>query len=172
MDEGMKACPACGEAIQAVAHKCRYCGTDIDAYVATRDAAVERTLFAGHPQVIYHVGQYFLVVITLGLAWLVYWLRSKSIHFTVTSQRIRIERGLLSKSQDNLELFRVDHFDLLKPLGMRLLGLCELRMASSDAGMPSARLYGIAGLDGLADQLREYSLSERSRRKVMAVERL
>ena len=172
MQEGMKACPACAEPIQAAAHKCRFCGTDLDAYVASREATVEQTLFSGHPKVIYSFGQYIIVVITLGIGLLVYWLRSLSTRFTVTTQRVRVERGILSKVQDNLELFRVDHFDLLKPLGMRMLGQCTVHLHTSDQGMASVYLYGIPDLEALADKMRECSLRERTRRRVMPVERL
>lgn len=172
MEPGMKACLACGETIQAAAHLCRYCGTDLDAYAATREASTERTLFSGHPRVIYSFGQYVWVVITLGIALVSYWLRSLSTTITITTQRVRIEHGILSRVQDNLELFRVDHFDLLKPLGMRLLGQCQVRLRSSDPDMATVDLYGIPGLEALADTLRECSLRERSRRRVMPIEQL
>jgi len=172
MEEEMKRCPACAELIQAAAHKCRYCGTDLDSYVAAREATVEETLFSGHPRVIYTFGQYVIAVCTLGIALLVYWLRSLSLSFTITNQRVRVERGLFSKVQDNLELFRVDHFDVLKPLGMRMLGLCQVQLHSSDAEIPVVNLYGINGLEALADTLRECSLRERARRRVLPVEQM
>lgn len=172
MEEGMKRCPACAELIQAAAHKCRYCGTDIDSYVAAHEAAVETTMFRGHPRVIYSFGQYVIAVCTLGIALLVYWLRSRSLTYTLTTQRVQIERGLFSKVQDSLELFRVDHFDVFKPLGMRLLGLCRVQMHSSDPGMPVVELYGIEGLEALADTLRDSSLRERARRRVLPVEQM
>jgi len=172
MEEGMKRCPACAELIQAAAHKCRYCGTDLDSYAAAREATVEETLFSGHPRVIYTFGQYVIAVCTLGIALLVYWLRSLSLSFTITNQRVRVERGLFSKVQDNLELFRVDHFDVLKPLGMRMLGLCQVQLHSSDAEIPVVELYGIAGLEAMADTLRECSLRERARRRVLPVEQM
>ena len=172
MEEGMKRCPACAELIQAEAHKCRYCGTDIDAYVAQHEAAEEKTLFSGHPRVIYTFGQYVVAVITLGIALLVYWIRSLSLTITITTQRVQVERGLFSKAKDNLELFRVDHFDVLKPLGMRMLGLCRVLMHSSDPGMPVVDLYGISGLEALADTLRDCSLRERTRRRVLPMEQM
>lgn len=172
MTDEMKRCPACAELIQAAARKCRYCGTDIEAYESAHEASVEQTLFAGHPKVIYTFSQYVLVVCTLGLALLVYWLRSLSLTITITTQRVLIERGLLSKARDSLELFRVDHFDVLKPLGMRLLGLCRVLMHSSDPGMPRVDLYGIEGLEPLADTLRECALRERARRRVLPMEQM
>ncbi|MEP6906399.1 MAG: PH domain-containing protein [Pseudoxanthomonas sp.] len=168
----MKACPACGETIQGAAHKCRFCGTDLDAYVAAHEASVETTLFSGHPRVIFTFSQYVLAILTLGIALLVYWLRSLSTTFTITTQRVRIEHGLLSKVQENLELFRVDHFDLLKPVGMRMLGLCQLHLHSSDQGMAVVNLYGIPGLEAMADTLRDCSLRERARRRVMPIEQM
>jgi uncharacterized membrane protein YdbT with pleckstrin-like domain len=172
MEQALKRCPACAEEIQAAAHKCRFCGTDIDSYVAAHAATIEQPLFSGHPKVIYSIGQYVAVVLTLGIALLVYWLRSMSTSFTITSQRVQVERGLFSKAKDNLELFRVDHFDILKPLGMRLLGQCQIHMHSSDQGLSSVFLYGIPGLEAMADTLRECSLRERARRRVLPVEQM
>jgi uncharacterized membrane protein YdbT with pleckstrin-like domain len=127
---------------------------------------MEKPLFTGHPAVITSAWQWIAVVITLGLFWIVYWLRSLSTTYEITSQRVRIERGLLSKTKDSLEVFRIDHFDLHKPLGMRLAGHCLLHLRSSDGSFPTTIIYGIPELEKLADTLRECSLRERTRRRV------
>ena len=166
MSDDTKACPVCGETIKAVAVKSRFCNSDLAAFAATREAEAETSLFTGRPAVIYSAWQWIAVVLTLGWGWIYFWLKSLSTSYEITSQRVRIEHGLLSKTKDSLELFRIDHFDLHKPLGMRLVGQCLLHLRSSDASFATVIIYGIPNLEKLADTLRECSLRERTRRRV------
>jgi uncharacterized membrane protein YdbT with pleckstrin-like domain len=95
-----------------------------------------------------------------------YYMKSKAIHYTITTQRIKLERGLLSKVQESLELFRIDHFELRQPFGSRILGHAFLHLYSSDAELENFSIYGIPNLVALADQLRDCQLRERARRSL------
>ena len=166
MSEDTKACPVCGESIKQAAIKCRFCNTDLIAFQSTKDSELEKTLFSGHPAVIYNFWQWVAVFFTVGIAYIVYWVRSIATNYEITTQRVKIERGIFSKTKENIELFRIDHFELQKPLGMRLLGQSILLLRSSDTSFMTVIILGIPNLESLADTLRECSLRERTRRQV------
>ena len=162
----LRACPFCAELIQPAAIKCRFCNSDLLAFAASKEVGTEHVLFAGHPATIFSAWQWLVVFATLGLAYVYYWVQSLSTTYEVTTQRVRIERGILSKSKESVELFRIDHFDLLKPLGMRLLGHCNLQLRSSDTNFSTVVIMAIPDLEKLSEKLRECSLRERTRRRV------
>ncbi|HEY8101334.1 MAG TPA: PH domain-containing protein [Burkholderiaceae bacterium] len=167
--EDTKTCPVCGETIKMAAIKCRFCNTDLSTYQASQDAEVEKMLYEGHPAVIYSAWQWIAIVLTLGIAYIYYWIQSLAITYKISSQRIKIERGVLSKTMDSVELFTIEHFDLHKTFGMRLLGYSILRLRSSDPSFNSVAVFGIPGLEQLADTLRECSLRERTRRRITSI---
>jgi len=192
MDGDTKPCPVCGESIKTVALKCRFCNTDLSAFAADKELETEKDLFLGRPAMIYSIGQFvpFLAVFLLaavvgyfhrdigirmayvilgfvvvcGFLCLQLLMKQWSRHFEITIQRIKLETGLLSKVQESLELFRIDHFEFRKPLGMRLLGQSSLHVFSSDSELSKFYIYGVPNLEALAEELRTCQLRERTRR--------
>ncbi len=134
--------------------------------VAAITAAIGYAMAKGYieqnNQYIVYLGSFFVVACLV--ICLVYFTKSRRVFYRITTQRIKLERGLLSKVQESLELFRIDHFELRKPLGSRLLGQSSLHIFSTDAELENFSIYGVPQLEALADELRECQLRERTRR--------
>ena len=95
-----------------------------------------------------------------------------SIRYRITDTRIEIERGLLSKKIDNLELFRVKDLRFRQGLLQRMMGLGSIELDSSDvsdAGVET--IEGLPGARALFDELRDAVDAARRARGVQAIER-
>jgi hypothetical protein len=73
---------------------------------------------------------------------------------------------LFSKTRYNVELFRIDDYEYLRPLAMRIVGKSALVLKSSDRDIPDLIIKAIPDLDRLGEQLRECGLRERERRGI------
>jgi len=166
MEPENKICPICGETIKAVAIKCRFCNEDLVAFEAKQKDSIEKEIFTGHPPIIFSATQYFWIIITFGIALIHFWYKSKTISYRITTQRITIEIGIINKTRETIELYRVDDFEVLLPLGQRLLGYGILKIKSSDRDHPDIILNGLPDADKLYNQLRECALREREKRGI------
>ena len=72
----------------------------------------EHTLFEGHPAMVPNLLTLLVTVLTLGLALLYLWVRTRGTHYRITNQRVIIERGLFSKRMDQVDTYRINESNL------------------------------------------------------------
>jgi membrane protein YdbS with pleckstrin-like domain len=90
--------------------------------------------------------------------------------YRLTTQRLFIERGILSQTVDQTELIRVDDVRLYKSLLDRLFGLGSVALTSTDASDREVLIVGVAEPDKVAEAIRSHMRV--MRRKSLFVENL
>ena len=112
-----------------------------------------------------------LAVSTIGGA-LVSWgfLKVASVSYRVDTLRVEVERGILRKRIDNLELWRVKDIQFRQTLVQRMLGVGNITLVTSDATNPSVEIRGVANPRDLYDSLRDAVDVVRRGRGVVGVE--
>lgn len=82
-------------------------------------------------------------------------IKLRATHYTVTNQRVRVDRGLLSKDIQEIELFRVKDTSAHQTLFLRIFGLGNVRIVSGDATNPLIFLRAIPRAMELREKLRQ-----------------
>jgi len=122
--------------------------------------------FAATIPALFTGGLAYLALIIPLLMWLIRWWVTKCTHYELTSQRLRIRTGILNKKVDELELFRVKDYSMEQPFLLRLIGLGNISMVSSDASHPNVALRAIPEVEDVREKLRTAVQAERDRRRV------
>ena len=94
-------------------------------------------------------------------AWLL--VRILSRRYELSSQRLFIDRGLLSITRDQTELIRVDDVRVRKTLVDRVFGLGTIEILSTDASDRTVTIDGVKDPDMIAEHIRTHMRALRSR---------
>src|SRR5262245_47105442 len=101
---------------------------------------------------------------------LVKWLDNKCRRYQVTTERLRLSRGILSRKTDEVELYRVKDYVLVEPFWIRLFGLGDIVMQTTDDANPRVQIKAIGQAPALRDQIRKYVEICRERKRVRITE--
>jgi membrane protein YdbS with pleckstrin-like domain len=110
------------------------------------------------------------VVFLLGLGWCLYlWGVRATRRFHITTRSIDIESGLLSKSIETLQLWKVRDIEFHQTLTDRLLGVSRVRVFTHDVTSPQTELWGLPGSRDVFQRLKESIEIARQSRNVIGV---
>ncbi len=82
-------------------------------------------------------------------------LKIRSTRYVVTTQRVRVVRGIFSKDIQEIELFRVKDTSAHQTFFLRLFGLGNVRILSGDSSNPSMFLCAIPKPVQLRERVRQ-----------------
>ncbi len=83
--------------------------------------------------------------------------------YTVTSERVKVRKGLLGKDIENFELIRVQDLDFSQKLSERMLGIGDLVIRGSDVSHAELTLRNIRDPEQVYELVRRAWLEARKR---------
>lgn len=103
------------------------------------DAAVEKVLWEGRPYL------------------------SLSVHYQITTERVRITEGMLGKEREDIELVKIQDIDQTQSLTERALNIGDIVIRSHDASRPETILSNVSNPVEVHEILRRAVLNARKR---------
>jgi hypothetical protein len=87
-------------------------------------------------------------------------------HYLVTSERVRITKGLFGKDREDIELFRVKDIDHTQHMTERMLNIGDITLRSGDSSDPEITLRNVADPEQVHEIIRRAMLEARQRHRV------
>lgn len=106
------------------------------------------------------------LIVGIGYSWLV---RIGS-EYRLFADSLEIERGIVARNVDNLQLFRVRDLRLRQSVLGRIFGVGDIAVTSTDQSTPHLTIRGVADPRALYDTIREGVARSQATRRTMIVE--
>jgi|APGre2960657468_1045069.scaffolds.fasta_scaffold149852_1 uncharacterized membrane protein YdbT with pleckstrin-like domain len=139
----------------------------------------ENILWSGTPSQVTNLGTFVIwgiLACTLVLApvslILIIWkyLEVKNQVYELTNQRLKMHSGVLSKKIEELELYRVRDTQFEQPFFLRLFGLGNVILFTTDSTSPEIILPAIPNAQGVREQIRNAVEETRDSKRVRVSE--
>ena len=111
----------------------------------------------------------FLIPIVAAVALWKY-LVVKNQTYELTSQRLKMHSGVLNKKIDELELYRVKDIKFEQPFFLRLFGLANVLLVTSDETTPLVTIKAIPDAQDVREKIRTLVEERRDQKRVRLAE--
>jgi uncharacterized membrane protein YdbT with pleckstrin-like domain len=131
----------------------------------------EEVLFEGRAALVPSFGTLLLAIFTFGLWLLVRWVQTLGRHYRITTRRIVVETGVLSKKLEQIDLYRVADYTVERPFGQRIMGTGNLLLKTFDKTTPELNVLSIkTDVVRLYESVRAATEADKARRGVRMVD--
>ena len=111
---------------------------------------------------------FWLVIPIFIIIW--HWLVVKNIKYELTTERLKTRHGVINKKMDELELYRVRDYKFDQPIFLRLFGLGNITLQTSDQATPVVIIRAIPNGEALREQIRNAVEDCRVKKRVREVD--
>ena len=91
------------------------------------------------------------------------YLKTRFTKYELSSERLKIKKGILSQNIEETELYRVKDYSIFKPFFLRIFGLGHLVLTTSDKNNKFVRLLAIREVEKIKDLIRDKVEKERKK---------
>ncbi|WP_205760880.1 PH domain-containing protein [Luteolibacter luteus] len=150
----------------------------------------EELLWKGSPSQVLNLGKYLIALLLavgiavggiffppawaaliLPLGWALWiFIETRSVRHELTTERIRLYRGVFNQKMDDVELYRVKDTSMERPFWYRMFGLSTLIIETSDRSQPRIEIKAVSDGDNLRETLRKQVEFWRDRKRVREVD--
>lgn len=101
---------------------------------------------------------------------LVYYFQTRCKVIELTTQRLKITSGVITKVTETLELYRVKDIETRQPFFSRVVGIENIQMTTTDASSPLVLIEAVPSSVGFADKLRNQVEIIRQQKRVREID--
>ena len=139
----------------------------------------EKIVWEGNPSQITNLlefvalGVLSLALITIpvtGLRALWVYLVTKNRKYELTTQRLKTHEGVFSKKMEELELYRVTDTKFDQPFFLRIFGLANIILITSDKTSPTIKIEAIENAKELRETIRSIVEARKEKKMVREIE--
>jgi uncharacterized membrane protein YdbT with pleckstrin-like domain len=131
----------------------------------------EEVLFEGRAALVPNATTLLLAILTLGLWLLVRWFKTLGRSYRITTRRIVVESGVLSKKLEQIDLYRVADYTVERPFGQRIMGTGNLLLKTFDKTTPELDVLDIkTDVVKLYERVRAATENDKARRGVRMID--
>ena len=162
----MPYCPDCGHQHVADDRFCSKCGRAL-----TASEPPERSTPVPHPTAPDPVEPMPETVLWEGTPHgLLNPIETHAIRWVLTNERLKVVRGILSRSTEEVELTRVRDVSYEQSLAQRALGIGTIAVVGTDATAPMVVLHDVEEPESVKEMIRQAVRDQRRRHRVRQVE--
>ncbi len=131
----------------------------------------ETIVWTGHPSQWQNIGWFIASLLLVPIPFALWkWLETRNTVYTLSDQRLKFTRGILTRTTEDLELYRVRDTRFEQSLFERMVGLARIQLFSTDESSPTIVLPYIKDAEAVREKIRALVEARRDAKRVRFLE--